>query len=255
MANTTGYQFDYDDTLLWSYYDWAITGSNCVVYLARPYDAETAHVTRQLNSVPVLAVGYNIQQQKAPVYGYADRKPRKILSGQSIVSGQLIVAHREVGYLKKVLMEAGNDIYGSKDKLDLKEKYRIQYWNTRNWDDVEKDPQRKSFKTEDQYNLFYDHPNFDITIVYGVGDYVKSVYNNGKLDLKEVVDLQQVWYNQQSQEYTDVNPLYMPKDHNIGKQRETISSVQLTGMQKSVAADGEIIVESYSFLAIDVLEQ
>jgi len=251
----TGYTFPYDKTELWSYYDWAITGSNCVVYLARPYDDDTSVVTRQLNSVPVLAVGYNIQQQKAPVYGYADRKPRKILNGQSIVSGQLIVAHREVGFLKKVLMEAGNDIYGSKDKLDLKENLRLQYWNTRDWKNVEKDPQRRSFPVDEQYNLFYEHPNFDITIVYGVGDYVKSVYNNGKLDLKEVVNLQKVWYNQKSQEYNDVNPLYIPKDANIGKQRETIASVQLTGMQKTIAADGEIIVEAYSFLAIDVLEQ
>jgi hypothetical protein len=247
---------------LWSYWDWAITGANCVVYIALPFGVSpdrtnnTSTGKRQLANVPVIAVGYQIQQNKTPIYGYADKKPRAILSGQSIVSGQLIIAHREVGYLKKKLREAGETIPASAEKLDIKENLRLQYWNTRSWETSFQDPQRKTLTgTDAKYNLFYAHPNFDISIVYGIGDYVEGIGSGDKINLTKLVELQKVWYDEKSQDYNDIAPLYRPPKVAAGKQRETISSVQLTGMQKQIAADGEIIVEAYSFLAMDVLEQ
>jgi hypothetical protein len=241
-------------TPLWSYYDWAITGANCVVYLS----STEATVKRQLENVPTIGVGYEIQQSKVPLYGYNDVGPRMIMRGQRLVSGQLIIAHREVGYLQKVLREADPVLYNTTDTLDLKESLRLKYWNTRSWESNFKDPQRKNFTNEDDmYNIFYAHPNFDISIVYGTGDEIKSISTGGKINLQEILGKESEWYNGSDNEYNDVNPLYRPKNANLDltKQRETISSVQLTGLSKSVAADGEIIVEAYSFLAVDVLYQ
>jgi hypothetical protein len=245
-------------TPLWSYYDWAITGANCVVYLTA--NATELTVKRLLENVPTIAVGYEIQQNKTPLYGYNDTGPRMIMRGQRLVSGQLIIAHREVGYLQKVLRKADPILYNSKDTLDLKETNKLKYWNTRSWESTFKDPQRKNFANEeDQYNIFYAHPNFDISIVYGTGDEVgkATATAGGYIDLRAIVDKKSEWYNNDPNQYNDVNPLYRPdhKSLDLKRQRETISSVQLTGLSKSVAADGEIIVEAYSFLAVDVLYQ
>lgn len=251
---------------LWSYKDWAITGANCVVYLSTPLkeqsgaEADKYKVKRLLENVPTIAVGYEIQQTKTPLYGYNDTGPRMIMRGQRIVAGQLIVAHKEVGYLMKVLRQANPLLYNSKDRLDLKESLRLKYWNTRHWEDTMKDPQRKLFSdTEEKYNLFYAHPNFDISIVYGTGDEVGKLKptKEGYLDLKPLLQKTSEWYSDDPMGFKDVNPLYRPETESFSlqRQRETISSVQLTGLGKQVAADGEIIVEAYTFLAVDVLNQ
>lgn len=246
-------------TPLWSYYDWAITGANCIAYLCSTEQT----VKRQLKNVPVIAVGYEINQSKTPAYGYADTGPRTILRGQRVVSGQLLIAHTEVGYLEKVLRDAGRSLYNTTDKLSLNEELRLKYWNTRHWENTFKDPQRKDFaKEEDKYNLFYAHPNFDISIVYGVGDDVGKLAANkdGHLNLSRILGFTSEWHSSDNDKgYQDVNPLYRPPASNkvpsLEKQRETISGIQLVGKGKSIAADGDIIVESYSFLAIDVLNQ
>jgi len=251
---------------LWTYKDWAITGANCVVYLSTTIkdqagdDVDTYKVKRLLENIPTIAVGYEIQQTKTPLYGYNDTGPRMIMRGQRIVAGQLIIAHKEVGYLMKVLRKASPLLYGSKDTLDLKESLRLKYWNTRHWEETMFDPQRKLFETkEDQYNLFYAHPNFDISIVYGTGDEVgkSKPTKEGYLDLSAILAKQSEWYSDDPSGFKDVNPLYRPETEafSLQKQRETISTVQLTGMNKTIAADGEIIVEAYTFLAVDVLYQ
>lgn len=238
---------------MWSYYDWAITGANCMVYLS---STETK-VTRQLKNVPVVAVSYQIEQSKAPLYGYNDIGPRKIVRGHRTVAGNLVIAHREVGYLQKILRNATYK-YNTSERLDIKEELRLKYWNTRNWDDWDmKDPMRRKFTNEeDQYNVFFAHPNFDISIVYGTGDDIgKLAANENYLDLTNILKKTSQWQASTSTGgYQDVNPLYRPSNQiDLNKQRETIAGVQLTGMLKQVAADGEIIVEAYSFLAMDVI--
>lgn len=244
-------------TPFWSYYDWAITGVNCFAYLCSKEDK----VTRLLKNLPIIAVSYEIQQNKSPVYGYADTGARSILRGQRVVAGELILAHREVGELEKVLRDSKRALYNTSDKLDLKEELRLKYWNTRNWETTFKDPQRKNFANEaDQYNIFYAHPSFDISIVYGVGDEV-AVNSQGYPDLRYILGFKSEWHTttsgDSSESFKDVNPLYRPPQDRLdrSKQRETISGVQLVGKRKQIAADGEIIVEAYSFLAIDVLNQ
>ena len=240
----------------WYNYDWAITGANCMIYLS----SKEKEVKRQIKNIPTLAVGYKVQQNKAPVYGYNDIGPRIMMEGTRIVSGQLVIAHREVGYLMKCLRNVDGE-YGTDEKLSLQETLRIKYWNTRNWDaSTMTDPQRDKFrKQEDKYNLFYRHPNFDISIVYGVGDDIgQRSAKEGYLDLtsilSEIRSKTSEWYAKGGTGgFQDVNPIYRPSTIDLTKQRETITGVQLTGMGKEISADGDIIVEAYSFLAVDVI--
>jgi hypothetical protein len=214
----------------------------------------------------VIGVGYEIQQQKTPLYGYADTGPRTIMTGQRVVSGELIIAHKQSGYLEHVLMDVQDENWNTTEKLDLKEELKLKYWNTRDWDDTFKDPQRRNFKNErDQYNLFYRHPNFDISIVYSSGDNINGLpglNKDGYLDLRELLAHKSSWMASDDgteSGWQDVNPMYRPGDSvtflDLTKQRETIVGVQLVNKRKNIAADGEIIVEGYSFLAYDVLNK
>jgi hypothetical protein len=237
---------------MYSYYDWFITGANCIVYLAS--SASDTTMKRQLSNVPVVAVGYQIQQSKSPLYGWNDTGPRMILAGQRIVSGELVILHKECGYFEDILMSKDQMPYGTGDHLSMNESLRLQYWNTRYWEPTMEDPQRAKFKNKK--NIFYRHPNFDISIIYGAGDDAgRPVAANGKLDLRNVIKGKSEWYNDDSMQYKDVNPLWRSTQSGIDKSRETIVGVQLNGKSKSIAIDGEIISESYTFIAIDVLNQ
>jgi hypothetical protein len=236
---------------MYSYYDWFITGANCIVYLA----ASTKDTTmkRQLSNVPVVAVGYQIQQSKSPVYGWNDTGARVIVAGQRIVSGELVILHRESGYFEDILMSKDME-YGTTEQLNLNESQRLKYWNTRFWETSMDDPQRAKFKNK--RNIFYRHPNFDISIIYGTGDDVgRPTATSGKLDLRNVMKGQSQWYNDSNLDYKDVNPLWRTTKSGIDKSRETIVGVQLNGKSKSIAIDGEIVTEAYTFIAIDVLNQ
>jgi hypothetical protein len=245
-----------------AYNDWFVTGANCVVYLvSNAQDSKQNKVTRELSSVPVVGVGYSVQQQKTPLYGYNDTGPRKIMRGQRLVSGDFVILHKSAGYFEDILMSYAEMPYGSQEKLSLNEQQRLTYWNTRQWDSSMNDPQRAGMKN--QKNIFYNHPNFDISIVYGAGDEVgaPAAYGNHNTEypsmkLDKVKALTSAWYEdpfQPGMSYKAVNPLY--RDNTLTKQRETIVGVQLVGKSKSISIDGEVIMESYSFLAIDVLNQ
>jgi len=225
-----------------AYNDYAITGTNCYVYMT----STIKEVRNNIKDLPVIAVGYEIQQQKAPIYGYADVGPRTIARGTRIVSGQLIIAHFEAGALAKRLFDSQRKLYNTPEHLSLDEELRMKYWNTRNWEDWMKDPQRKNFNKQE--HLFYAHPNFDISIVYGEGDF------------RDKIDTTVGAYTTETWSARDINPLYRlnslsPISGAPAITRETIVGVQLNGKQKTVAADGDIIVEAYSFLAYDVLDQ
>lgn len=252
MASTATNSLPYDTFKeMYSYYDWFITGANCIVYLA----SNTSNTTmqRQLQNVPVVAVGYQIQQSKSPVYGWNDTGARMIVPGQRIVSGELVILHRECGYFEDILMSKDMP-YGTTEQLNMNENLRLRYWNTRYWDQTMDDPQRASFKN--RKNIFYRHPNFDISIIYGTGDDMgRPTASGGKLDLRNIMKGQSEWYNDASLDYKDVNPLWHSTRSKIDKSRETIVGVQLNGKSKSIAIDGEIVTESYTFIAIDVLNQ
>lgn len=252
----------YDSALkstMYSYNDYFLTGANCIVYFASDREDEDSYTnTRKLSNIPVLGVGYNIQQSKAPLYGYNDVGVRKIMAGQRIVSGEFVILHKWCGFLEEVLMRNDSIGYGATYELDLKEQLRIKYWNTRDWDKIPDDPQRINFPAGNRKNIFYSHPNFDISIVYGVGDEVGRPTQNpdGYLDISNVLNLKSSWYGDESLSHKDINPLWISKTmFDEHSRRETISGVQLTGKTKSVSIDGEVITESYSFLAVDVLNQ
>jgi hypothetical protein len=213
-------------------------------------------MSRQLSNIPVLGVGYSIQQQKAPLYGYNDVGPRRIMNGQRLVSGDFAILHKSAGYLEDILTNRAEMPYGTMEKLDMKESLKLQYWNRRDWDSTMNDPQRAGMNNK--RNLFYAHPSFDISIIYGTGDEVgRPAATEGKLNLTNVLSQNSEWHNDVMQPQLaarGVNPLY--KDiTSVSKQRETIVGVQLVGKSKSISIDGEVVMESYSFLAIDVLNQ
>ena len=253
-----GIELDDQLGIAYASYDWAISGVNCMAYLT---SRETL-VRRLLKNFPIIGVGYQINQTKTPVYGYADVGPRTIARGTRTVAGQFVVYWDGVTSLQDELMSIYRDLYNTSEQLDLDEELRLKYWNTRYWEPWMKDPQRKNLSSDYQNNLFYAHPNFDISIVYGTGDEagIKAGTPGTTVDLSEVTKK----YSQYSgpvptRQFPDVATRFLPPKADLERmtgrkraERETIVGCQIMQKMGGPSVDAPVL-ETYNFIAYDVI--
>jgi hypothetical protein len=66
----------------------------------------------------VTAINFVAQQQRRPLYGYADQYFRAMSKGQILVQGQFSINFKEAGYMWLILNEYQRKIKGNQDKLD-----------------------------------------------------------------------------------------------------------------------------------------
>jgi len=65
----------------------------------------------------VTSLSFVVQQNRRPLYGYADQLFRQMSKGQIIVQGQFTINFKEAGYLWLIL-DHYKDLYGNKSKLN-----------------------------------------------------------------------------------------------------------------------------------------
>lgn len=226
-----------------SYYDYFYSAADAYIYISNI----ESDIKRSIEDIPFFSISYSINQTQKPIFGFWDRTPRAFIPGRSIVGGSFAIPHTYVGRLEEILMNA-DGAYGSSDQLNEKESLRTKYWGTRDWENVPEDPERSNFKSYQKKHLFYVHPVFDISIVYGIGDEV--TYGDTGTNLEQMLDQRQSWSGT-----NDVNPLFQPDSYKNKPQRETISGIRLIGKSKSINVGGQPIVEEFSFMAREVIDE
>ncbi len=197
--------------------------------------------------LPIYAFGYQIQQEKTPIYGAFSYTYDAMLRGTRIISGafSLVVTEPQL-LMYQIAKSAGIRARTSQAQstgaysirlLDGDEANIERYWK-RTYDNN---------KTANENHLFSIHPPFNFLIKYGIQE--TSLYsNNPNLRVDEI----KKDFASNSAMFTNTNERLVQND-NITKMPSKIllENIELTSKSVEFDSSGDPILETYTFLARD----
>lgn len=201
--------------------------------------------------IPILNMGFNIEQQKTPVYGLWSYTYDGVMRGTRIVSGTLSIATTSADYMTRLLSKAassrrdirngvgelGATIYGSGRQLTADDSLIDTYWS-KNIDPAVGAAGK---------NIHSVHPPFSLVILYGI--------QNTSISPTE-------WSPTGGDPATwdtnvlnaDINERLVEGDPNKTTiMRRVLEACEITSMQTGFAPDGSVVAETYSFFARDTV--
>lgn len=215
-----------------SYFDYYFSGQDCMVFI-EGYD----------RPLPIMQFAYTIEQKKTPVYGHASHTYDAVMRGNRLVTGGFTIVTKYVNYMTDVLISAANvreELRNSANglkpiKQDLEDIQRYWHINTDN-----------ALSPSGSKNIFSSHPPFNMYLNIGIQP-DSVTWNDGIALNSDVVGseipLGTTIANNWNQRLVDSNP--------EGSNKRLIQNVELVKMDMEVAANGEVIAETYSFFARD----
>lgn len=221
------------------YFDYFYTGQDIQIYIDGLSDAK--------DILPIYAFGYNISQQKQPVYGFWDYTYAAMLRGVRIISGAFSLIATEPYLLTSKIGKAAsiraqtaagqrNTALYSIRGLDEDESRINQFWS-RNYDnnlDI------------DQQHLFSIHPPFNFIIKYGLQE-TSAVAQNPTFRSDEIR-----WNNVNSTAMmTDLNERLVPNPSKENETKIILENIEIIGKSIEYDSEGTPIIENYTFLARD----
>lgn len=183
--------------------------------------------------VEVVAIGYNVVQQKVPIYGFWSYTYDAVAYGTRIVQGTFAIPFKGPHYIYMMLADAAEkyDDDSTRPRVLLSEDDELldRYWGiTRD----EKAPGTK--------HVFLSHPPFDIIISYGQESYKPGEY----FDALEQHAGDEVIYG--------INERFVNPDETYVRPRIFIENVNLTNLGMQIEPTGQPLMEAYTFFARDI---
>lgn len=219
-----------------SYFDYFFMGEDMKVYLAETADDP------EFGDLPLAGIGFNIQQQKAPVFGFWSETYDAVMRGSRLIEGQFILFTKGPDYLKRALARAASN--RKDNQVDLQDKYPVpeswreddvnleKYWNQT------LDPSARLT----QGNVFSIHPPFDLVFVFG----------------QQNISAEDAASNNWNNTYTNDTPLYVDTNHRLTEgdsnyaSRMILSGCEITDMSTTIQPNS-FVMEKYSFFARDLI--
>lgn len=227
-------QLHHDSDATNNYYDYFYSGQDIRVYIAELGNHS------EFGDLPLQSLGFSIEQQKMPVYGYASYTYDAVMRGTRIVSGQFTLISRYPGYMKRVLTQAAKnrsnrqgrlrDGYGR--GLTDDDKNINKYW------DRHIDVGVIAARENSEWSI---HPPFTLVVVYGIQD------------TSTTVDQHLALYNAHEKDnalFQDHNQRLVPAASNR-PDRFYLDACELQSVQHAYTPDGQLVVETYQFFARD----
>lgn len=220
-----------------SYFDYYFSGSDMKVYVAELADST------EFGDLPIAMMGFNITQEKVPIYGFWNYTYSQVMRGVRIVEGQIVIAPKYPGYMRSVLAAAASarqenygeledDYPGSNVGLTEDDQNIEKYWSKH------LDPAAIA-QGMNEYSV---HPPFNLVIVFGVQN------TSVEVDGDKFID-----YENDSALYKDHNQRLVEGFDPNRPTRYILEACELTGMETSYGAGGEVVYEKYSFFAKDIV--
>lgn len=197
--------------------------------------------------LPIYAFGYQVQQEKMPLYGYASYTYDAMMRGTRIISGafSLVVTEPQL-LMYQIAKSAG--LRSRTSQASTIGAYAIRqlegdvaniqrYWN-RNYDSNIDDGSK---------HLFSIHPPFNFLIKYGLQE--TTLYsNNPSARVNEVKED----FKKNSSMWTNTNERLVQND-NISRMpsKVLLENIELTGKSVQFDSSGDPLLETYTFLARD----
>ena len=219
-----------------SYYDYYYTGQDVRVYIAELGDDET------FGSLPIHSIGWSIEQQKMPLYGYASYTYDAVARGTRMISGQFVILSPHPGYMKRVLMKA------AKNRADRQGRLTDQY-SVRHLTEDDANIEKYWTKHLDAGIIGADttewsaHPPFSFVVVHGIQD--TSVSPDNMLALYSA-------NRNDNALFQDHNQRLIHGDQTRAD-RYILDTCELQSVQHTYSPDGLLVAEGYQFFARDCI--
>jgi hypothetical protein len=219
-----------------NYFDYFYSGQDVMVFI------DGSEFDPRFAQLPLLGIGYNVTQQKTPVYGFWSYTYDGVARGQRIVNGTFAIATKYPDYMRDCIAVAAQ----SRSKVKSYRYYRdmtqddtqlATYWNKNS------DPAMNSTGE----NLWSIHPPFSFVMIYGTQDI--SISPNGIAGRDQYLNT----LNNHTALFTDINERIVESDVETHANRIVIDDCELTDCQRQITPDGDVLIETYSFFARDII--
>ncbi len=231
---------NYSESYTSPYFDYFYTGQDIKVTIEGLPDDD---------HLPLFSLGYIIEQQKQPVYGYWSYTYDAMLRGTRIVSGAFSIATRSPHFLVTKIARAAEmrqRAFSSRNDLNVMHSLRgvgddeaniKAYWS-KHYD---------SNLDSGQQHLFSIHPPFNIIVKYGLQETSLAATNSN-----ERASEFRLKYGSKPPMAMDTNERLVTNPIPEEDKQVLIENIELVNMTTQIDNEGSPLLETYSFLARDV---
>lgn len=213
-----------------SYFDYYYSGQDVQIY-----------IEGLLEPLPLVNFAYSVEQKKTPVYGHASFVFDASMRGNRLVTGAFSVVTTHANYMTERLSEAAAIRQERRDSNNSLMPIRQDLENLQNYWYSNIDNALSPSGTK---NIFSAHPPFNLIMVIGMQPDSNAIL--GDMDCDEVASM----YSLDAVLHNDINERLMDSDPESSNRR-LINTVELVKFDNQVTADGDLLVETYSFYARD----
>lgn len=218
------------------YLSYFFTGSDVQIHVAELGNDE------EFGALPIQGFSFSVSQTKQPVYGYNSFTYDYVMRGTRIVQGALSLVTKYPEYMQRLLARAASnradrqgelaDSYAAFRGLTEDDANIERYWG-KNIDPVVAASGRNEWSV---------HPPFSLVVVYGH----EGTYTD---------DLEQMMapFGHNNAMFTDYNQRLVDEPLGDNSNRLMIEACELQRCNRSYESQGSVLVETYQFLARDVL--
>jgi hypothetical protein len=207
-----------------SYFDYYYSGCDIMVRFSEMPETP--------DTVPIVAIGYNITQQKVPIYGFWSYTYDRVALGTRIVQGTFAIPFQGPQYMYYLLAQAAENydkiVNKPRTPIGEDEEAMEKYWGI-----------TRDEKFPDVQHLFLSHPPFDIIISYGPESPPSGYFDAAPQSAGDEV-------------YYDINERFINPDNTKTRPRIFIENVNLTNMGTQIEPSGQPLIEAYTFFARDL---
>jgi hypothetical protein len=195
--------------------------------------------------LPIYSFGYNVQQQKAPLYGFWDYTYAAMLRGTRIITGAFSIVSTGPHVLTSKIAKAANvraftrsqNMYSIRG-LGSDEAQIHKYWRKHLDDSLD--------LHNGQQHLFSIHPPFNFIIQYGLQD-TSLTTKSPDARAQEIRDI----FNQNDALMSDTNERLVRHVVPQLDRRILLENVELISKSVEYNVDGDPLLETYTFMARD----
>ena len=217
------------------YHDYFFTGEDMRVHMAE------LGSDPEFGDMNLVGLMFQIEQQKAPVYGFWSRTYDAIMRGTRLVTGSLTLMTKDPDFVKRMLAKAASNRSERRGNLE------DDFTQTQGWKEDQRNIERYWSQTLDESarlqggSVFSSHPPFSLVMTFGHQDMsYQTGQGPGAFSTFEGDD----------HLYADTNHRLVEADQERSK--VVIEGCEIQAMQSGVMPD-QMMIEQYQFIARDVI--
>ena len=224
------------------YYDYYYAAEDMKVYVAElSGDPEFA-------DLPIHELGFNVSQEKAPVYGAFSYSYDAVMRGTRIVSGSFTLVSKYPNYMNRLLTKAANAREANSGNL------QDYYPRPPSWEEDDKNIKRYWSRHLDPAALAQGnsewsiHPPFSLVVQYGIQNTSALINERG-----HTMDNRLTRYSGDQALMKDHNQRLVESRDSSHSDRLILDAIELMNVNRIFSPNSPVVMEQYEFMARDLI--